>query len=256
MGKRSVGNGLVLLLGTIICGMFSIQVFADDKAHHKEEQHMKVWEIANGGILYDDWAATLMISLPDNTHPSYPSTGKQKGGLTWRCKECHGWDYMGKDGAYGKGSRHTGIKGINGMAGKPIDSIKNIVRGNTHRYTKEMLPDKALEHIALFISQGQVVMSNNIDAKTKAAKGDAKRGARFFQTICAICHGYDGKSINFQHDKHDAPEYIGTVAKDNPWEVLHKIRNGQPGVPMVALPVLDIQEQIDILTYAQTLPTK
>jgi mono/diheme cytochrome c family protein len=252
--RRIAKDGLAKVLGAIMIGMFSIPGFADEKAHQMEDQHMKIWKISNGGILYDDWATSLMTSLPDNTHPSYPSTGKQKGGPTWRCKECHGWDYMGKDGAYGKGARHTGIRGISGMTGKPVDSIKNIIRDKTHGYTKEILPDKALDKLALFVSHGQVVMSKYIDTNTKIVKGDAKRGARIFQTICAICHGYDGKSINFQHDKHGAPEYIGTVAKDNPWEVLHKIRNGQPGIPMVALPVLDIQEQIDILTYAQTLP--
>ena len=26
------------------------------------------------------------------------------GSDTWRCKECHGWDYMGVDGAYAGGS--------------------------------------------------------------------------------------------------------------------------------------------------------
>lgn len=28
----------------------------------------------------------------------------------------HGWDYMGKDGVYGKGGHFTGIKGIQGAA--------------------------------------------------------------------------------------------------------------------------------------------
>jgi len=54
----------------------------------------------------------------------------------------------------------------------------------------------------------------------------------------------------------DNPEYIGTVASENPQETLHKTRNGQPGVPMVALGVLDIQDLVDIVAYAQTLPAK
>ena len=54
-----------------------------------------------------------------------------------------------------------------------------------------------------------------------------------YQTVCAVCHGFDGKEINFK----DPPkaEYVGTVCKKNPWEGLHKIRFGQPGVGMVAL---------------------
>ena len=46
-----------------------------------------------------------------------------------------------------------------------------------------------------------------------------------FQTICAVCHGFDGAEV----------EYVGTVCAKNPWEAPHKIRFGQPGVGMVAL---------------------
>jgi len=37
---------------------------------------------------------------------------------------------------------------------------------------------------------------------------------------------------------------------------LHKIRNGQPGMPMPALRVLPVQTLVDILAYTQTLPMK
>jgi len=86
------------------------------------------------------------------------------------------------------------------------------------------------------------------------APGNPRRGAQFFQTICAVCHGFDGKAINFHSA--DDPEYVGTVAADNPWEALHKIRFGQPGVGMIALTALSMGTLVDILSYAQTLPTK
>ena len=41
------------------------------------------------------------------------------GADTWRCKECHGWDYAGKDGAYGSGDHRTGIVGVLGTAMTP-----------------------------------------------------------------------------------------------------------------------------------------
>ena len=84
--------------------------------------------------------------------------------------------------------------------------------------------------------------------------GNPRRGAQFYQTICAVCHGFDGKEINF-HDADD-PEYVGTVASHNPWEALHKIRFGQPGVGMIALGALDIDTLVDILAYTQTLPAE
>jgi thiosulfate dehydrogenase len=75
-----------------------------------------------------------------------------------------------------------------------------------------------------------------------------------FQTICAVCHGFDGKRMNFKDDAH--PEFVGTVASGNPWEFVHKVRFGQPGVAMIGLVTLPTQDIIDLLAYAQTLPVK
>ncbi len=213
------------------------------------------WAISEGGKLYDNWAKVLYYdtkNLP--THPAYPATGKQKGASTWRCKECHGWDYKGRDGAYAKGSHYTGIKGLRELVGVSPDRITRTVRDKTHGYTEQMIPNQALSALAIFVSRGQMDMDQYIDRATKTAHGDAKRGARFYQTVCAICHGFDGKQVNFKTPEN--PEYTGTVAKDNPWETLHKIRNGQPGIPMVSLGVLDVQDLVDILAYCQTLPEK
>jgi thiosulfate dehydrogenase len=192
-------------------------------------------------------------AAPTTTHPAYPSTG-QSGSDTWRCKECHGWDYKGVDGAYSKGSHRTGIKGVRGVAGVEPGRIRQIITDKTHRYTEKMMSPSAMDKLALFLSFGQIDMDRYIDRATKKAHGDIRRGAQFFQTICANCHGYDGKKMNFGDEK--KPEYVGTVARKNPWEALHKIRFGQPGVGMVSLSVLEIQQQVDILAYAQTLPLK
>jgi len=213
-----------------------------------------IWEISRGGQLYDEWWAVIEADAPEATHAAYPATSKQKGSATWRCKECHGWDYEGAEGAYSKGSHFTGIKGIQGMAGARIEDIEKILRGGPHGYTPEMMSDSALRKLALFVSLGQVDNDAYIDRATGKAKGDPVAGARYFQTICAVCHGYDGKAINFKDEA--KPEYVGTVGVDNPWEALHKIRFGQPGVPMVALGALGVQSAVDILAYIQTLPVE
>ncbi len=225
---------------------------ADEVTGHA---HMTtVWDIARGGQFYDNWMAAMEATPPEATHPAYPAAGKQKGAATWRCKECHGWDYKGVDGAYSKGSHFTGIKGVNGVVGVAPEKLHKIIMNETHAFTEAMMPHTAMEKLALFLSGGLIDMDRYIDRATKVARGNAQRGAAFFQTICAVCHGFDGKAMNFK----DAakPEYIGTVAKDNPWETLHKIRFGQPGVGMVSLEVLGIDDLVDILAYAQTLPEK
>lgn len=220
------------------------------------DSHMtETWMIAEGGKLYDHWSKVLFREMKDvPTHPSYPRTARQKGEATWRCKECHGWDYMGKDGAYAKGSHFTGIKGLRGAAGMAPEKIAAILRDTTHGYTEAMIPDGAVKALAVFVSRGQHDVDLVIDRATRKAHGDTKRGARFYQTICAICHGFDGKQLNFKTP--EDPEFIGTVANENPWETLHKIRNGQPGIPMPSLGVLELKDQVDILAYAQTLPKR
>lgn len=211
--------------------------------------------IARGGRLYDKWFAENKAAKPGDDHPAYPHKGGRYGKDTsWRCKECHGWDYKGADGAYGKGSHATGIKGVTAMAGAEPAKIAELLRAEPHGFTAAMIPDEALARLALFISKGQHDTDAHIDRASKKAKGDADRGRMLFQGICAACHGFDGKSLNFGDDKE--PEFLGTVAADNPWEALHKIRNGQPAVPMPLMRVLDMQTALDILAYSQTLPVK
>lgn len=226
----------------------------------QEPKETDVFAIARGGQLYDKWWAVLDGKPPSTTHRSYPMDGREKDAMTWRCKECHGWDYKGKDGAYGKGRHATGIKGIGGKSGaKPAD-IAKILRDRTHGYPPSMLSDKAVDWLARFVSAGQINMDRYIDRNTKKVKGDAASGARHYQTVCTLCHGQDGKLLNLADADDPAvaegPVYVGTVALEDPWRTLHKIRSGQPGTPMISLMSLSVQDQVNILAYLQTLPAK
>ena len=224
----------------------------DNEAAEHFHDATDIWAIARGGQLYDNWMAVLEADKPKNTHAAYPPGLKRKGAGTWRCKECHGWDYKGKDGAYAKGSHYSGIEGVRGVVGMAPAKIHNIIMDETHGFTKAMIPHSAMEKLALFLSRGQLDTDRYIDRNSKVVRGNPNRGAAMFQTICAVCHGFDGKEINFKDEK--KPEYVGTVCAGNPWEALHKIRFGQPGVGMVALASLHIDQLIDILAYCQTLP--
>jgi len=212
------------------------------------------WRIRRGGRIYGNWADELGAKLPETTHPSYPASGKKSGATTWRCKECHGWDYKGKDGAYGSGSHFTGIGGIQDVRGALPDQIANILRDKTHRYTEEMIPDDEIVNLAYFISWGQIDMDTVIDPNTKRVRGDVGHGAEIFQTVCAVCHGLDGKSINFGNDQE--PEFIGTIGNENPWEMLHNVRFGHSGDAMVGLIAFPLQDQADVVSYTRTLPEK
>ena len=212
----------------------------------KEEYAQLLW----GGILYDNWYSELDVKI-EKTHPSYPSEGKKKGASTWRCKECHGWDYRGKDGAYSKGGHYTGIKGITVYANKNPDEIIKILKNDTHALG-DMIPENAYRALTLFVAYGQIDMDKYIYRASKRATGNIKNGARIYSSTCVRCHGQDGKKINFKTE--EKPEYIGTVSNKNPWETLHKIRFGQPSKQMISLLFLTIKDQIDVLSYCQILP--
>jgi len=54
-----------------------------------------------------------------------------------------------------------------------------------------------------------------IDPETKSpVGGDAAHGEELFAS-CAACHGEDGLTLNFGSE--DEPEFVGTIALDNPW---------------------------------------
>lgn len=221
----------------------------------------ELFDIVLGGKIYDNWMNTLDEKTLNsrqldkkkflNNHPAYPPTSRKKSFVTWRCKECHGWDYQGVDGAYRKGAHFTGIKGIYNMMGATPDKIITTIRDKNHKYTKKMIDDTQAKALALFVTRGLLDMNLYIDSASKKVRGEAARGYPFFQTICAVCHGLDGKEINFGSSYE--PEFVGTVANHNPWEALHKIRNGHPGTDMVSMRALPIQTQVDILAFIQTL---
>lgn len=251
MNRNISGLVAVLVRGTVAVVVLGMPMATSADS---EEARSQVWDIARGGQLYDNWAKVLGKELPVETHPAYPSSGKQKGATTWRCKECHGWDYKGADGAYGKGSHYSGIKGLRAMVGADPKAIVKIITDDNHRYTEAMIGRREMEKLALFVSLGQIDMDLHIDRTTRKSRGEPGRGAPTYQTICAVCHGFDGKTLNFRTP--ESPEYVGTIARENPWEFMHKARFGQPGIPMISLITLPDATLADLLAVAQTMPEK
>jgi thiosulfate dehydrogenase len=201
--------------------------------------------LARGGRLYDKWFGENKTAKPGDDHPAYPHKGGKYGkDASWRCKECHGWDYRGKDGAYAKGGHATGIPGIAASAGKDPAAIAAMLRAKPHGYTAAQLSDKDVADLALFVSKGQIDTTKYVVAGKP--KGDGAKGETYFNTLCAGCHGTDGKKIT------TGPP-LGSVA-GNAVEMLHKVMNGQPGEAMPALRALDPQIAVDIVVHLQTLP--
>jgi thiosulfate dehydrogenase len=209
------------------------------------------YSIARGGLLYDKWYAVIGEKAPGEKHPLYPAEGKyaDKASTTWRCKECHGWDYQGKDGAYSKGKHHTGITGIRGMDGGDPAKVVALLKDSKHAYG-DKLSDEDLQDLANFVTKGTVDSDKYIDRASKMPKGgDKARGAGYYNTVCARCHGLDGTEPD------DMKKSLGKQM-GNPWEVMHKIMNGHPDEQMPALRAFDRTAVVDILSHITTLPKK
>lgn len=214
--------------------------------------------VSRGGRLYDNWWSEAGLDTPTGDQPLWASqsTNTRSGADTWRCKECHGWDYKGAEGAYGSGSHFTGYAGVLNAASKSFDELVAILTGKSNAdHDFSVMGEASVADLASFLKEGVLDVGPYINAETKAGiGGDAAHGLQLFTSACAACHGSDGLLINFGNA--DEPEYVGTIAVDNPWEFIHKVRLGQPGSAMPA--AIDsgwsLEDVIDVLTFAQTLP--
>ncbi|MCL5958041.1 MAG: c-type cytochrome, partial [Chloroflexi bacterium] len=217
--------------------------------------------LSKGGQLYDKWWTVAGAAKPTTDQPLWATqtTNTRNGSDTWRCKECHGWDYRGKDGAYGSGSHRTGFTGVvNASQTKSQEEIAAILKGSanpSHNFST-VLDDASINALAAFLKDGVIDdLREFIDYSTKKPKSaDASHGKQLYANTCATCHGSDGRKLNFGSDQE--PEYIGTIASDNPQEFVHKVRFGQPGAPMPAgvQSGWSMQDVLDVLAHAQTLP--
>jgi thiosulfate dehydrogenase len=215
--------------------------------------------LSEGGRLYDKWWVEAEVDQPEGDQPLWATqdTNTRNGSGTWRCKEFHGWDYMGAEGAYSSGSHFTGFPGVFDSQQPTAEELLAWLDGSTNsEHDFRAMGDSALESMVIFLSEGLVDVSPYID-ETKAAVGaDESAGETLYINACAACHGQDGRAINF--GDMDDPTYVGTVADDNPWEFIHKVRAGQPGTGMPSSidSGWDMQDVVDVLGYAQTLPTE
>jgi len=250
-------------------------------------------EIAYGGLLYDKWyvaAADAGATTPATAHPLWPTAAPPPVENSWRCKECHGWDYQGKDGIYGSdpaGIHFSDICGILATANCPSTfttpdtlwmflhdggTTPGIVNAVDHAFA-DALPDAEIYALTKFVmtirdeaaggsAPADFIDSDPVSANFKVTAGDQGRGQELyglpstFGGCSESCHGDDGALIDLSPPNE---LFINAVANDNPWEVLHKIRFGNPGttpqMPGMAqygFAEFDVKAAVDILSYVQT----
>ncbi|MDF1527074.1 MAG: c-type cytochrome [bacterium] len=251
MKKVILGLCFTIVVAFVMTAVFAVSpgmLAAEDVPAAYKQADLKL-----GGLLYDKWYKIAGAEVSGN-HPLYPMDGKKSGGDTWRCKECHGWDYIGKEGRYKKGSHYTGIDGVYGARNKSPDELFKAITSGSHGIKELTASSENVWALVKFIREGLIDINTALNTDGKPV-GDAASGKTLYGSGCSACHGADGNKIDFNKDK-DGPQGVGWLANDNPQETLHKIRWGHPGSKMpstVADKGLSDPDTVNLLTYSQTL---
>lgn len=222
--------------------------------------------IAAGGRIYDNWITATDAGNPAGDHPLWASqeTNSRSGSGTFRCTECHGWDYKGSGGAYSSGSHFTGFPGVmNAARTLNRDDLVSVLKGgNNYKHDfRDVLTDSDIEMLAAFLELSLVNYSDLIVYETKMPRGavDLANGQSRYDRTCKSCHGDDGRKSNFGSAA--SPVYLFDIATGNPWEFLHKVLYGQPGVEAEEMPAAftrgwSDQDLVDLLGYVQAFPSE
>ncbi|MEJ2180882.1 MAG: hypothetical protein P8Y28_10710, partial [Gammaproteobacteria bacterium] len=235
--------------------------------------------IALGGRLFDNWISEKQVAAPPVDNPLWVMRDQTKtvvnngtGVTTWRCKECHGWDYRGKDGAYADGSSHyTGFPGVWNTTLTEEGVILHLTNGfympqlpggaaTVHNFGG-LLTAEEIQALAKFIKYGVVdttalISDSGLIRRTQDSYANGQELFSIKLNVpngnCAFCHDADGRKF--------APDVIlGDIAVNNPWEMLHKVRFGQPPFAVSEMSGLmeiglTLDDAVDVVFYSQGLP--
>jgi thiosulfate dehydrogenase len=227
----------------------------------------------DGARLYDEFWAEGDAPEPTDDHPLWASrpdttSNTRTGADTWRCRECHGWDYRGVEGAYAEGGHATGFPGILDTSldkDTLFSFLKDSDGENAHAYGEAGLTDDEIWALVKFVLE-EAEAPSLVDA-SGSCMGDATMGETYFTDGitptaqgCGVdaCHGPEGLTVPTGADT-DFEDWLGLVASEDPWEFHHKVFYGSAGsglMPSFIVLGATAQQVADVCAFAQTLPTE
>ena len=222
-------------------------VHANDGVGERKGVSPTPQQLSVGARLYVNWQAATFRAPITKRHPLWKGSPAVAPGETWRCVNCHGWDYRGTGGVGGDLGKIVGAPGLRHLAGRPVSEVTTALSFMGHDFRGEM-PDLARVALARFVSAGQQEINDLIERYLEGG-GQWQDGAWHFSTVCRVCHGRDGMQMH--NDLAAKPISVGAIASTSPWRFLHAVRFGhQDGMPSFVL--LSDQALLDTLRYAST----
>jgi thiosulfate dehydrogenase len=218
-----------------------------------------IGDLTRGGRLFASWDNLAIGALPDDLHPLWPEniSGEFPPRYTWRCVNCHGWDYSGSQSrSFLTATRAMEYPNLFSMVAKPEEEILAYLDGslNPDHDFSPYLTEQDLKDLSTFLSKGLILPELIADWETFQVWGTVENGKQNYEQQCASCHGLEGEIINLSTVEN--PVFLGDLSLSNPWRVAHQIRFGHPQtrVPPAEMLGLSFSQQIDTLAYIQTMP--
>lgn len=242
---RSILSVLALLLGvfgtaTAIAQDGSVGAMSNSRAIPAP------WVESIGAQLYDDWPRALRLAGPFQRHPLWSGSSNVRAQETWRCVNCHGWDFRGSAGVGGDLGVVGDVPGLRHLVGAGVSDIRAMIRNDRHGFSSVPLNPEALNYLAGFLAKGQTATVELV-GRARTLGVDRAAGGERYASVCQICHGPDGDALNLGTER--APETLSTLARRLPWRFLHTVRFGHGGI-MPSFTTLEEREFLNLLIYA------
>lgn len=251
---------LLLLLPVILLAVIILSATVSGRAAPPPQTELPPGDPLRGGKLYVNWILVTTATVELDQHPLWPENPNNQvpAQLTWRCVNCHGWDYLGSEGITMTGLyRRADWPTLLSMTADAPEEILPWLDGqaNPAHDFSELMSLQDLADLAAFLSTGLVSPELVADLDTRFASGTTEVGQTAYRDQCMACHGGEGEKINLGTVQ--TPIFLGDMAWINPWHISHILRFGHLSarVPPASEVNLSFSQQIDILAYLQTLPT-
>jgi len=212
----------------------------------KKRQLPAAWSESIGGQLYSDWPLVMLFRGPFTKHPLWTGSPAAINTETWRCVNCHGWDYRGSAGVGGDLGVISNVPGLRHLVGADRRTVADGITRGEHGFAAKQLSADALQFLVDFLIEGQNAVVA-LAEKARRSGADAAAGRERYVSVCRVCHGPAGERLNLGSERF--PDTLPTLARSKPWKFLHGVRFGHAGV-MPSFIMLEDSEFLNLLTYA------